>query len=75
MQILSVGETQVESCNMSISNVLLFVAPLPISAVKLNVKVAATYNLGAIPEILFPVTEIPVPVKPNAVSLFVAVNV
>ena len=29
----------------------------------------------AIPEILFPVTEIPVPVKPNAFSLLVAVNV
>ena len=75
MQILSVGETQVESSNMSISNVLLLVAPLPISAVKSKVKVAATYNLGAIPEILFPVTEIPVPDKPKAFSLLVAVNV
>ena len=56
MQILFVGDMHVLSCEISILKVRLFVAaPAFIEAWNVKEYVAALSNLGAIPEIVFPV--------------------
>ena len=57
MQIFDVGETHELSCDISNVKVLLFVtAPAFIEAWISKEYVAALNNLGAIPEIVFPVS-------------------
>ena len=56
MQIFDVGETHVAACDISNVKVLLFVIVLAFIEAWISKEyVAAFNNLGAIPEILFPV--------------------